>query len=965
MKKGIRVISILLILIAGIVFSQDVSGQENRTIEGTIIDQQTLEPLPGATIMIENTSVGTTTDLNGKFRLSNIKQDKVRLVVTYIGYDPYVIEHDFTSRKKPNINVKLKSAATGLDQVEVRGKADGQVKAFIEQKEAANIKNIVSSEQIQKFPDMNAAEAMQRIPGITLQRDQGEGRFVQLRGTPPELTNFNINGEQIPSPEGNVRYVGMDIVAADQIDVIEITKVLTPDMDADGIGGTVNIITKKATSEKPEVAATLAGGYSHLRGTPNYQAQFSFGQRTGKFGFSVNGSYYYNKYGSDNMEFKYNRAPFPDSASQALGENNYHFVYQEMQLRHYDIVRKRIGLSATIDYEFNDFSFIYLRGMLNNFSDNEIRRRKVYDLEDPVTFIYYRYGGIDHDVKKRTKIQNVNTINLGGEHRIGITTLDYEAAYATASELVPDRIEAQFDNWGQAIHMQMDLTDKNWPRIEYPDEETSEYATAYDKYELNSLLFEESTVTDENLTFKANLKIPYYEMPGNNGFLKFGGKVRLKDKERDIRGTEYGAYKKTSLLYPGEGPDLSLVTVDDGFRDDNLLNHNYIMEYMPDPEKMINFFDRYQEFFIIDRLDTKRQTYEEDYKANENIYAAYLMARHDIGKLMLLGGVRFEQTEIDYEGRRVIVTKKNRFDKLDTLTDNRIHRFVLPQFQMKYSFNDKFNLRAAATYSYSRPNFEDVIPYRQQDYDEVQYGNPDLKFPTSVNIDLLTEYYLRGDGLLSGGLFYKDIDDFIFYYVRFGHEGEDVSNFPSVEITKPENGKRASVYGAEILAQSKFFFLQGLWKDFGLYVNYTFTHSEAYINKRFPRNYSEEVIIINDDVFSSSTEEEKITLPGQAKHTANLAVFFENKKIHAKLAANFHDAFLYKLGGDQAFDEYYDKAWHLDFNAHYAITENVKVFLDLINLTNQPLRFYSGEKDQIKQQEFYSWWGRIGIKLAF
>src|SRR5690606_29293741 len=158
-------------------------------------------------------------------------------------------------------------------------------------------------------------------------------------------------------PEGNVRYVGMDVIAADQIETIEVIKVLTPDMDADGIGGTVNIVTKNARSESPEIKAVIAGGYNNLRTTDNYQLQFSYGQRSGRFGFQLNSSYYLNNLGSDNMEFEYAKGPF--FGSQNSGNDNYFVQYREFQLRHYTIRRSRIGISPSLDYQIGKNSYIY------------------------------------------------------------------------------------------------------------------------------------------------------------------------------------------------------------------------------------------------------------------------------------------------------------------------------------------------------------------------------------------------------------------------------------------------------------------------------------------------------------------------------------------------------------------------------------------------------------------------------
>jgi len=158
-------------------------------------------------------------------------------------------------------------------------------------------------------------------------------------------------------------------------------------------------------------------------------------------------------------------------------------------------------------------------------------------------------------------------------------------------------------------------------------------------------------------------------------------------------------------------------------------------------------------------------------------------------------------------------------------------------------------------------------------------------------------------------------------------------------------------------------------KNFGIFTNYTYTFSEAYISKRYPANYSDAVVIFGEDdlsvFFDENGEKEKIMLPGQAKHTANLALFYETKKFYAKITANYHDAFLHELGADSDLDEYYDKAWHFDFTTNYSLTKNLNVFVDVINLTNAPLKYFLGTPDKLLQQEYYSWWARVGLKLNF
>ncbi len=938
-----------------------------NAVSGRVFDAQTNEPLVGATVAIENTTKGANTDGNGYFSIDNIRQEAFQLVVTFMGYETETRLINTNGKPVSNLRFRLQPTSFDLNEVVVRGIAEGQIKAIVEMKKAENIKNIVSAEQIITFPDLNAAEVMQRIPGITLQRDQGDGRFVQLRGTPPELTNFNINGEQVPSPEGDFRYVGMDIIPSDQIEAIEVTKVMTPDMDGDGIGGSVNIRTKEAKGGKPEILTTIAGGYTNLRQQPLYNLQFSYGQRYNKLGFQINASYFENNQGSDNIEYKFAKGPFFNTGSQEEGTDNFFVHYREVQLRHYDITRTRISVSPTLDYKFNPNSKIYLQGMFNRFSDDETRRRLIYDLEDPLNATYFLFGGVDHDVRDRLQQQDLSSLALGGEHDFGWVKVDYQMFYAQASEMEPDRLEARFESPGQAIAIDFDVSDPEYPRATFPNESNAGNATDYENFELDEMLLETSETREELLTPRFNITIPYALNNGQDGYFKFGAKLRSRTKRRDIRSQTFGAYREESILYPGTGAPLNLVTASDDFHETDLLNQGYELQFMPSANILRDFYEFYPQYFIFDRNESRKNSYNQDYRYKEDIYAAYGMFRHNIGQLMIIGGLRFERTDVTQNQSFGVILDGNRFVGIDTINRTRIQDFFLPQIQFKYELTPEINVRAALTYTYARPNYVDVIPSREEDRNEVSIGNPDLDFPRSTNIDLMVERY-HNNTILSGGFFYKNIQDFVFSYKRFGREGAPGSgNFPVFEFTKPLNGRDAQVFGAEFQAQFKFDFLPGFLRNFGLYTNYTYTFSEAFIPRRVPANYAEAIILdpLEDDLSEFFTEEDKeeISLPGQAEHNANVGFFYDFRKFFVRLTANYQDDFLVEIGPDVDLDEYYDEALRLDLTTNYQISRQINFFADWINITNTPLRFYLGASDVIKQQEFYSWWTRVGMRL--
>lgn len=936
-------------------------------ISGAVNDDTTGEPLIGASIYVAGTSIGASTDANGQFyfAIPKFNQTDIKVVVHFLGYINDTIAVNTLNENFEPLQVKLKVNAEYLKTVEVVGRFEGQQKALYQQKQAINIKNIVAEEQIELFPDANAAEALQRLPGVTLQRDQGDGRYVQLRGTPPELTNFNINGEQIPSPEGNVRFVGLDVIASDQIASIEITKALTPDMDADGIGGNVNIVTKTATDTVPKITGLIAGGYNDIVSATGYQAQFSYAMRYKKLGFHINGNYYNNNQGSHNMEFKFTKRPTQE-------DTTFQPVYTDIQLRDYQITRQRIGTSVSLDYEFNPRHKIYLKGITNQFTDNEERRRvrNKFGSGRIINDHTSKEASIERDIKTREKIQSINSVNAGGEHRFGLFHLDYMLTYAVAKEEIPDQFEMSFDS--DELDMELDLSESNWPKIIYPNESDYNTATDYTGYQFNDLTQSSSITQDENLSLKLNFKIPY-AFKNSNGEIKFGTRIRDKEKSRDKDATVFDNYYPIFLpgdrqIYLQEGPDLSLQTVA-GDYSPTLLGRGYEMGLSPDPSKSKDFVEYYRQNFKIAEADTKNDSYAEDYTAEENIYAYYGMITHHFGKWMFLGGARYERTDVKYTGNEVVLYKGRFFESLETRTMEKTYEFLLPQFHLKYSLNSRTNLRAAVTYTYSRPNFEDILPYRQvEDIDEIKYGNSSLKFPIALNIDLMAETYVANNGMISAGLFAKRIDNFIFYYKRFVHLDSNFSSAGLTEVTIATNGDYADVAGAEVNFNYKLAFLPAFWKNFGIYSNYTYTYSNAKIAERVPVESLDEVFIYSgsDNGFISTTDnQEEIPLPGQAEHSMNFAVFYDSKKLYAKLSANYQSAFLSELGQDKSFDVYYDQSFRLDFSADYKFTENLRVFAQVLNLTNTPLKYYMGTSDLVKQQEYYSWSSRFGVRFNF
>lgn len=896
-------------------------------VTGKVVDATTKEPLPGATVKAVGTNFGTATDLMGDFELvlsSNTKE----LEVSYIGFESIKVQisveaGSITILEAP---IEMKSAANSLGEVVVTGVLQGQQKALNQQKSADNIKNIVAADQIGRFPDPNVAEALQRIPGTNIERDQGEGRYVLVRGLAPQFTNISINGEQVPSPEAGVRFVALDAVPADQLASIEVTKALTPDMDGDAIGGSVNLITRTAKSSKPTISGSAVAGYNNILQTPNLQGSLELGKRFGnreQLGIMLNSSYYESDRGSDNWE--------TDT--------------EELELRDYALVRTRMGISSTIDYKFNTNNELYFRTLYNRFTDREQRRTYVFapNLDNSP----FESNEIGRFTKDRLEKQIVSSFNLGGKHSFPALFLDYEVAFAEAYQDTPYDVEAGFITEVDAL--EIDLSDPEFPSFSVNGLSHTNPNNDYlnnSLYEFDELASGNTFAYDVNKTAKFNIGIPY-QIGTNDALLKFGAKARLKSKSFRIIENVYG-WEGGDVTLNGVEGDYTLDRFEGGLVDNNFLDGRFTIRPNVDTDRVISHFNSNKAGYELAVDDKLAAEAAESYTAQEDVYAAYLMTRVQLQKLMLLGGVRLEQTKVKYTFSNVFYDFEGELDEITPDAGSTQYTFVLPQLHAKYQLDANTNLRAAITASYSRPNFEQIVPTQEIDLNgrEGSIGNPSLKPVSAINLDLLAEHYFGTVGILSGGVFYKKLNDFIFNqrFVSDNFNGRDLGT--NIQFTQAQNGDAANLTGLEVGYQQNLFFLPGVLKGLGIYANYTFTNSNATIQDREDDNGTEE-----------------IRLPGQTKHLGNFSLAYDLNRLNFRISANFNGAYISEIGGSKDEDIYVKERVQLDATATYAISNKFRVFGEFMNITNQPFEVYMGNENTTIQREFYSWWARIGVKF--
>jgi TonB-dependent receptor len=878
-------------------------------LKGYVVDAINGSRLSGASVKVVGSTKGAVANEDGYFELFT-QSGQTNLQVSYLGYRDTTLALDLAADQVKTIRIVLSSAAPQLTNVIISGYLQGQAKALNQQKNADNIRNVVSADQFGRFPDPNAAEALQRIPGVNIERDQGEGRYVLVRGLAPQFTNINVNGEQIPSPEASVRYVALDAIPSDQLASIEVSKSLTPDMDGDAVGGSVNLITRTAQSAQPRINGSIVGGYNNLMKKPNVQGQLQFDQRFGKdqkLGVMLNSNYYQNHLGSDNWE-------------QSPDDN-------EVELRDYELIRTRLGLSSTIDYRFNDRNEVYFRGLYSRFTDREWRRRYVFIPND---------DEIRKLTKDRFESQSVLSLNLGGRHSFKKFFLNYEGQFSEAEQNTPYDYEVRFAN-GQSSQLSFPTPD--YPEIDAPDFNDNT------RYEFDQVEYGNTLAKDRNLTGKFEIGMPY-TLTNSSGLFKFGGKIRNKKK----------SYVITQDVYEANGGVPTADAFDQDPVKDEFLKGRYDLGRPIDVTSFNRFFNANPGLFELDVESKSIDEALEAFDAEETVYAAFAMARHQWKKLMVLGGVRYEKTKVTYSSKDVIINGAGDLEAIVPVTGSSDYDFILPQAQARYELGKYTNLRAAATYSYARPNFSEIIPSQEINIEDnvATLGNANLKPTGSLNLDLMIEKYFGNVGVVSAGVFHKSLNDFIYRRVQFNvpYPSTGTPIIPAIDVLQAQNGNDAQLTGFELVFQRKLSFLPGFLKNINVYTNYTYTYSEARIQSRDANN-------------TKPDETETIRLPGQATHVGNVALAYETGKLLVRLAANFNGKYLSEVGGSPDQDLYVDDRLQLDFNASYAFDKRFRLFAEVLNITNQPFEAYLGNENIKAQREFYSWWARLGLKFDF
>ncbi|ROM13931.1 TonB-dependent receptor [Pseudomonas protegens] len=804
------------------------------------------------------------------------------------------------------------------EHVEVVGQAASIDQALKEQRRSDSIESVVHADGVAQLPDQNVAEAAQRLPGISIERDQGEGRFVSVRGLGPDLNSVTINGTLVPSPESARRAVALDVLPSELVQSLSVIKTLTPDMDANSLGGTVDVKSLSAFDHKGlfySGSSEASYDQNTRQASPKFSGaasnRFSLGDGVDNFGVAAALSWQKRDFGSDNVETG-GAWDFEQGAK-----------LQEFEQRDYAISRERAGGGLNFDYKPDDSSSYYLRTLYSRYKDSETRNSTSIEFADPLAAGERGDAEASRKLKQREETQEIQSYVFGGERQLGLWTLSGQTGYSRSSEDSPAHIAgATFK--GNSDFSDSGFYDNGKPR---PVIGAGFYDPA--NFTLDKVDWEKQNTTDTEKNLRLDLARDY-DLSGYAAQFKFGGKVSRRNKDNDLEAWVYkdfdtlgftdqqlnlGQFQKGNVDYSlGRfGPGIS------GGAIKQLIGGLNQAAFYDEEESRVN-----------------------DFKIREDINAGYFMNTLDIDDWRFIAGLRYEGTEFEAKGTGVT---DGAFTASDT---QRRYQHWLPGLHARYQLDKNTQVRAAWTKSVVRPTFGQLAPGFVIDGDEATFGNPDLKPLESSNLDLGIEHYMGRAGSVSAFVFYKDIQNFV-YNTDLAGTGA-WSGFSEAHTFA--NGDSAKLYGLELAYSQKFDWLPAPWNGLLLGANSTFSRSSASIE--------------GFDQKAGVNRKRDIGLPNQSDTVGNLMLGWEDDKLSLRLSANYKSAYLYELASisDKAHDLHVDAQTFVDFSAKYSLTKNLQLSFEAQNLTDQPYFVYTGNRSYNAQYEEYGPTYKLGLTFT-
>ena len=813
------------------------------------------------------------------------------------------------------------------------------ISAIEKQRQSDQIISVIDSDALGEFPDTTAAEALRRISGISVENDQGEGRYVTVRGLSGDLNNISVNGATIPAPEGG-RKVMLDGLPTELLDSIEVYKSLTPDQDLDSIGGRVEFNTKSALD--------LDGTYFKLKANTQYNDQ-TYNNDNPKISLTYGDMISENvghiiglTYSKKQVITYNNETGFP--AWAATGGN--YAIDDDFESRYYDLTRERLGITYDIDYRINDESSMYANILWNEYVDDELRYKDEYGKlkNSNVTATGSTITEIrrDAEVRVREEVRTIRTFILGGNTIVNGWDAEFAFSNSFAEEDDTDNVDAKFrSSTFKAAACggpcgSFDYSNPQKPRMTLVPAITTGAGNIYDPASMgvDEIEEEDSVIDDTISSFQADFTKEGFTVSDIPTTLKFGFKYSTREKEKTVSGFASDPGTSQSNYNP--------ITTPVKWPFPNVFGP------MADPATIFAL----QGTFGSLTNNYAKPNYNKDFVSEEDITALYLMGTMEFENAVVIAGLRAEDTSFDTLG----------YNKEDgsIIRASKNYTFVSPSVNVKYFVNDDTIVRGAIWRSLSRPGFGETAPVADFKSDGTaadgstiykgEMGNPDLEPYESTNLDLSFERYYE-NGAVSIGYFMKDVKNVIYPQVTAGVVGG--INFS--ELKTYINSEKSTVDGIEFNFFREFVNLPEPFD--GLFISLNLTEVDA-----------------ESDVPSAAGV---FTVPFRklADSTRNLSIGYDKGKVDMRLSLAERSDYLDYLADDDIettvdnlnYDNirFTDDHSQIDFTAKYYLNDNLTLKLDLININDEPEFYYWGNTSRLSQYDEYGRSATIGFTYKY
>ena len=917
-------------------------------IAGNVYDASETAALQGAEVRIVELNRVTSTERDGSYVFADVPAGEYTLEVRYVGAP--AVRQPITVPADGLVRAQVLVGDDADRQILVVGQGANLASALSRKRAGDGVSDVLTRDAIGQFPDQNVAESLRRLPGVQVLNDQGEGRFVAVRGLDPDLNATSLNGVRLPAPESDVRSVALDVVSSDLIESIEVKKSLTPDMDADTIGASVEIRTTSAFDrQKPLLAGSLEGSWNDYSGQLTPKGSIDFATRLGdNVGVSGGLSYYLRKFETDNME------------SDPWVTTDDGVVYSEnVDYRDYDVRRERINAALGFDFRVSPTTSAYIKGNWSRFDDQEYKRGVVFVLDEPSS------GDVDgatfsdadqrieirKDLKDRFERQEIKSVVVGSDTDTGDWVFKWSGSYAKSLEiqdlsnpsLDPTRFRARFDDDG--VGVAFDYSD---PRlVSYDIVSGQDLVNDPTQYGFNRIERVDLDSRDEEWALKGDVA-RRFATDGGEFTVQAGAKARWRDKSYDFDLSYFGDFDGDYTLADVLGSQTYRL---------------FDLGPVPSHTGPAEFFFANEAGFETDPFESALGSASDDYSVSEDILAGYLLGRWESETLRLIGGLRYEHTKNELAGNNTLIVAEDGTLPDGTTADedtvivtpiafSRSYGQWLPSLTVRYAPQPDLVFRAAGYRSLVRPKLSKLAPRfgleESEDGEiEAEFGNPDLKPYQAWNIDLAAEYYLSSNGGLSVGFFYKDVKDYI---VDTYNEDGTYRGIAFEEAIIPINGPSAKVYGAEFSYSQSFRMLPAPFDGLQVQFNYTWTDASGDV-----------------PLLDGSGDLRSIPLPATSRNTFNAVLGYDLGPVELRAAGTYRDKYLDELGESEDSDRYIDNHFQLDLSAKVKVSDNIRLFAEWINVNNAKYFAYQNYagRPRLLQYEEYGSTVKFGAKVNF